>query len=170
MNEAFERISRPVLFFFQSFEGIFSTQRASRARGADVIVKKKTCTVGKDHLASKSRNIKPKYWGLRLCGEERRAPRTLDRNEQILYCRMCNDVLNEMQLLKYKKGGKCRLNKKKNVYKAVKRFFFSRINVWSFWQLLLRLCDNELRSNVAFLIKRIFPQKTASLRPTPFQC
>lgn len=55
---------------------------------------------------------------------ERRAPRTLDRNEQILYCRMCNDVLNEMQLLKYKKGGKCRLNKKKNVYKAVKRFFF----------------------------------------------
>lgn len=152
--------------FYFSFSPLKESFRRS-AQAADVIVKKKTCTVGKDHLASKSRNIKPKYWGLRLCGEERRAPRTLDRNEQILYCRMCNDVLNEMQLLKYKKGGKCRLNKKKNVYKAVKRFF-SRINVWSFWQLLLRLCDNELRSNVAFLIKRIFPQKTASLRPTPF--
>lgn len=49
-------------------------------RAADVIVKKKTCTVGKDHLASKSRNIKPKYCGLRLCEEEGSAQRTLDRN------------------------------------------------------------------------------------------
>ena len=74
MNCIFERMRSSFFVFF------FPDAAHKWSSGADVIVKKKTCTVGKDHLASKSRNIKPKYWGLRLGGEEGKARTELKRS------------------------------------------------------------------------------------------